>query len=269
MLDRRSFLFAPLLASGALAQRGERPPNIVFIMADDLGLGDLGCYGQKIIRTPNIDRLAREGIRFTQAYAGCTVCAPSRSVLMTGLHMGHTSIRANAGGQSLEAKDVTVAQLLKQAGYKTGGFTEFVPLPFVHLNAPVYLAGIARPGPTIQENTVVHAMARLLLHNRIDHIQTSWVKLGERGTQEMLRAGADDLGGTLMEETISRMAGSMHGSRMSVDQLEAVVTGIGRTPRQRTTTYGAPSVERLEAARAVVLPGKVVEPIAPSRLTGA
>ena len=122
MLDRRSFLFAPLLASGALAQRGERPPNIVFIMADDLGLGDLGCYGQKIIRTPNIDRLAREGIRFTQAYAGCTVCAPSRSVLMTGLHMGHTSIRANAGGQSLEAKDVTVAQLLKQAGYKTGGF---------------------------------------------------------------------------------------------------------------------------------------------------
>ncbi len=122
MFDRRSFLFAPLVSSRALAQRSERPPNIVFIMADDLGLGDLGCYGQKIIRTPHIDRLAREGIRFTQAYAGCTVCAPSRSVLMTGLHMGHTSIRANAGGQSLEPKDVTVAQLLQQAGYKTGGF---------------------------------------------------------------------------------------------------------------------------------------------------
>ncbi|MBY0506544.1 MAG: arylsulfatase [Bryobacteraceae bacterium] len=118
MLPRRAFL----LTATAWAQRGQRPPNIVFIMADDLGLGDLGCYGQKIIRTPNIDRLAREGVRFTQAYSGCTVCAPSRSVLMTGMHMGHTSIRANAGGQSLEARDVTVAQLLQRAGYATGGF---------------------------------------------------------------------------------------------------------------------------------------------------
>jgi len=151
----------------------------------------------------------------------------------------------------------------------TGGFTEFVPLPFVHLNAPVYLAGIARPGPTVRENVVVHAMARLLLHNRIDHIQTSWVKLGERGTQQMLQGGADDLGGTLMEETISRMAGSTHGSRMSVDELEGVVRGIGRTPRQRTTTYDAPTDERRTAARAVVLPAPVQESIAPFRLTGA
>jgi len=115
-MQRRAFLLS------SLAFAATRPPNIVFIMADDLGLGDLGCYGQKIIRTPNIDRLAREGFRFTQAYAGCTVCAPSRSVLMTGMHMGHTSIRANAGGQSLEPKDVTVAQLLQKSGYATGGF---------------------------------------------------------------------------------------------------------------------------------------------------
>ncbi|MCW5981594.1 MAG: arylsulfatase [Bryobacteraceae bacterium] len=99
-----------------------RPPNIVFIMADDLGYGDLGCYGQKRIRTPNIDRIAAEGMRFTDAYAGCTVCAPSRSVLMTGLHMGHTSVRSNPGGVPLLDDDVTLAELLKPAGYATGCF---------------------------------------------------------------------------------------------------------------------------------------------------
>ncbi len=121
---------------------------------------------------------------------------------------------------------------------ETGGFTEFVPLPFVHTNAPVYLAGVARPGPTKQENRAVHALARLLLHGRIDHVQTSWVKLGTQGTQLMLQGGCDDLGGTLMEETISRMAGSQHGSQMTADQLKDVIRGIGRVPRERTTTYG-------------------------------
>ena len=99
-----------------------RPPNIVWIMADDLGYGDLGCYGQKYIRTPNIDRIAAEGMQFSDAYAGCTVCAPSRSVLMTGLHAGHTSIRSNPGGVPLLASDYTAAQMLKSAGYVTGGF---------------------------------------------------------------------------------------------------------------------------------------------------
>ncbi len=108
---------------------------------------------------------------------------------------------------------------------ETGGFTEFVPLPFVHPNAPVYLAGVARPGPTIRENRAVHAMARLLLHGRIDHVQTSWVKLGVDGTHAMLRGGADDLGGTLMEETISRMAGSDNGSAKTVAELEQMVAG--------------------------------------------
>ncbi|MBI2688742.1 MAG: arylsulfatase [Acidobacteria bacterium] len=91
-------------------------------MADDLGYGDLGCYGQKLIKTPNIDQLAAEGMRFTDCYAGCTVCAPSRSVLMTGKHTGHTSVRANTGGVPLLAEDVTVAEVLKEAGYLTGGF---------------------------------------------------------------------------------------------------------------------------------------------------
>ena len=117
-------------------------------------------------------------------------------------------------------------------------FTEFVPLPFVHTSAPIYLAGVARPGPTLRDNLAVHAMARILLHGRIDNIQTSWVKLGVEGTRAMLRAGANDLGGTLMEETISRMAGSEHGSAKTVAELEEIGAGIGRPVRERTTLYG-------------------------------
>ncbi|MCU1605100.1 MAG: fbiC [Modestobacter sp.] len=127
----------------------------------------------------------------------------------------------------------------------TGGFTEFVPLPFVHANAPLYLAGVARPGPTEAQNRAVHAVARLLLHGRIDNIQCSWVKLGDGGVQQLLTGGANDMGGTLMEETISRMAGSQHGSERTVPQLEAIAAAIGRPTRQRTTTYGPVPAERL------------------------
>jgi FO synthase len=120
----------------------------------------------------------------------------------------------------------------------TGGFTEFVPLPFVHQSSPIYLAGLARPGPTVRDNRAVHALARLVLHGRISNIQCSWVKLGPEGCAAMLRGGANDLGGTLMEETISRMAGSQYGSRRSGAELEAIAAAAGRPARQRTTTYG-------------------------------
>jgi FO synthase len=129
-------------------------------------------------------------------------------------------------------------RVLAEVQDRTGGFTEFVALPFVHTNAPIYLAGIARPGPTWRENRAVHAMARLLLHGRIPNIQCSWVKLGDEGAVAMLRSGCNDLGGTLMEETISRMAGSEHGSARTVEQLAAIAAAAGRTLRQRTTTYG-------------------------------
>jgi FO synthase len=132
---------------------------------------------------------------------------------------------------------------------ETGGFREFVLLPFVHHNAPIYLAGVARPGPTNRENRAVHAVARLLLHGRIDNIQTSWVKLGDAGTQAMLNGGSNDLGGTLMEETISRMAGSGNGSLKTIAELEAMAAAIGRPARQRTTEYGTPSAERMATAR--------------------
>lgn len=133
---------------------------------------------------------------------------------------------------------------------ETGGFTEFVTLPFIHTNAPVYLAGIARPGPTTRDNRAVTAMARVLLHPHIPNIQTSWVKLGTEGAAEMLRSGANDLGGTLMEETISRMAGSSYGSYKSVKDLIAVADAAGRPAKPRTTLYGSVPEERVRAAAA-------------------
>lgn len=126
---RRGFLKTIGLGTAALAMPGnlwagsaaKQKPNIIFIMADDVGYGDLGCYGQKKIRTPNIDRLAADGMRFTQAYAGSTVCAPSRCSLMTGMHNGHNRVRDNLPhGVFLQPDDVTVAEVLKQAGYRTG-----------------------------------------------------------------------------------------------------------------------------------------------------
>ncbi len=102
---------------------------------------------------------------------------------------------------------------------QTGGFTEFVLLPFVHASSPIYLAGLARPGPTRRENRAVHALSRLMLHGAIDSIQCSWVKLGEDGCREVLQGGVNDLGGTLMEETISRMAGSENGSFKTISRV--------------------------------------------------
>jgi FO synthase len=140
--------------------------------------------------------------------------------------------------------------LLRSVQERTGGFTEFVALPFIHHNAPVYLAGVARPGSTRRDDRAVHAMARLMLHGAIDHIQCSWVKLGTDDVVMLLEGGCDDIGGTLMEETISRMAGSQHGSRKTVAELEALAAAAGRPARQRTTLYGPVAAERLAAQQA-------------------
>ncbi len=126
----------------------------------------------------------------------------------------------------------------------TGGFTEFVPLPFVHQNAPIYLAGKARAGATFEENLRMHAVARILLDGLIPNVQVSWVKLGIDACQDILRSGANDFGGTLMEETISRMAGAEWGISMSPDRFDDAIRAIGRVPAVRTTTYG-----RVDSAR--------------------
>src|SRR6478672_5755786 len=127
-MNRRVFLssLSAAAASAAIsAAQTARKPNIIFIMADDFGYGDLGCYGQKEVMTPNLDRMAGEGLRFTQAYAGCSVCAPSRCTLMTGKHTGHAFVRNNKevkpeGQAPMPADTFTVAHLMKQAGYATG-----------------------------------------------------------------------------------------------------------------------------------------------------
>ncbi|MDA1092595.1 MAG: 5-amino-6-(D-ribitylamino)uracil--L-tyrosine 4-hydroxyphenyl transferase CofH [Acidobacteria bacterium] len=123
---------------------------------------------------------------------------------------------------------------------RTGGFTEFVPLPFVHMEAPIYLKGLARQGPTFRESLLMHAVARLALHPLIPNIQASWVKLGPRGVGACLDAGVNDLGGTLMNESITRAAGAAFGQELSPVQMEALIAGAGRTPRQRSTAYGVP-----------------------------
>ena len=120
---------------------------------------------------------------------------------------------------------------------KTGGFTEFVPLPFVHMEAPMYLKGKARRGPTFRETILVHAVARLALHPHITNIQASWVKMGHEGVGAALNAGCNDLGGTLMNESISRAAGTQHGQETSPEEMHHMIESAGRTARQRTTLY--------------------------------
>ncbi|MFI5023642.1 MAG: 5-amino-6-(D-ribitylamino)uracil--L-tyrosine 4-hydroxyphenyl transferase CofH [Alphaproteobacteria bacterium] len=131
---------------------------------------------------------------------------------------------------------------------RDGGFSEFIPLPFVHMEAPIYLKGRARRGPTFREAVLMHAVARLVLHPHIPNIQASWVKMGPRGVAACLKAGVNDLGGTLMNETITRAAGAVHGQEMSPAALEAMIGAAGREPVQRTTLYAAAPAERRRAS---------------------
>ena len=145
--------------------------------------------------------------------------------------------------------------VLRDLQAETGGFTEFVPLPFVHMEAPMYLRGMARKGPTLREAVLMHAVARLVLHPLITNIQTSWVKMGPEGAALCLNAGANDLGGTLMNESISRAAGTQHGQEFPPEAMEALIGAIGRvaaaartrcTARcrndRRASSFGAPEL---------------------------
>ena len=131
---------------------------------------------------------------------------------------------------------------------RTGGFTEFVPLPFVPMATPIYLKGRARSGPTLREATLMHAVARLALHPLIPNIQTSWVKMGPEGAMRCLNAGANDLGGTLMNESITRAAGAVHGQELQPETLDALIRSMGREPRQRTSLYRSPPAHRVAAS---------------------
>jgi FO synthase len=138
--------------------------------------------------------------------------------------------------------------LIKQLQARTGGITEFVPLPFVHMEAPLFWKGRSRKGPTFREAVLMHAVARLVLHPHITNIQVSWVKMGCEGVQTCLQAGANDLGGTLMDESISRAAGGEMGQELPPDQMEEIISAIGRIPLQRTTLYKPVPEERRHAS---------------------
>ena len=143
---------------------------------------------------------------------------------------------------------------------RTGGFTEFVPLPFVHMEAPIYRQGLARRGPTFRESLLMHAVARLALHPLVPNVQASWVKMGPRGVRACLRAGVNDLGGTLMNESITRAAGAGFGQELPPERMEALIRGAGRRPRQRSTTYGEPpAAQTARSFRAAAL-----RPVAPA-----
>jgi FO synthase len=162
-----------------------------------------------------------------------------------GLRSTTTIMFGHVDGPRNWARHLTA---LREQQRRSGGFTEFVPLPFVHMEAPMYLRGQARPGPTFREALLMHAVARLALHPEITNIQASWVKLGVEGAQAVLRAGANDLGGTLMNESISRAAGADHGQEFPPEAMEQAIRGIGRAPRQRSTLYGDAPPDRVAAS---------------------
>jgi FO synthase len=154
---------------------------------------------------------------------------------------------------------------------RTGGFTEFVPLPFVAMEAPIYLKGRARRGPTFREALLMHAVARLALHPLVPNIQASWVKMGVEGVKRCLTAGANDLGGTLMNESISRAAGTQHGEELPPAEMAATIRSLGRMPQQRDTLYRAAPAERQQAAASAspLLPVTQTSPGDPRALANA
>jgi FO synthase len=152
---------------------------------------------------------------------------------------GHVETAVNWARHLLRLRDLQA---------ETGGLTEFVALPFVHMEAPMYLRGLARKGPTYREAILMHAVARLVLHPLVPNIQASWVKLGPKGALAALGAGASDMGGTLMNESISRAAGTEHGQEMPPEDMEALIRRAGRVPLQRTTLYQPAGQERVSAS---------------------
>jgi FO synthase len=162
-----------------------------------------------------------------------------------GLRSNVTIMFGHVDGPRNWARHLLVVRELQR---ETGGFTEFVPLPFVHMEAPLYLRGAARRGPTFGELLLMHAVGRIALHPWFENVQVSWVKAGPRGVGEALNAGVNDLGGTLMNESISRAAGAEWGQELRPEQMEALIRSAGRIPRQRTTLYGEPDPSRVRAS---------------------
>ena len=194
----------------------------------DAGLGSLPGTAAEILDTEIRQQLTRDKLSAEQWVEIVTTAH------QLGIRTTSTIMYGHVDGPRHWAQHIA---LLRDIQRNTGGFTEFVPLGFIHYNAPIYLDGAARSGPTEAENLRMHAVARIMLHGFIPNIQVSWVKLGPQLSQRCLQAGANDFGGTLMEETISRSAGATHGQNMRPREFRRLIREIGRVPAQRNTLY--------------------------------
>jgi len=230
--------FSPMEVSNGSARTG-LPVREWLIQAREAGVGSLPGTAAEIL-DDDVRWVLTKGKLPAAAWIEVITTAHELGIPTTATMMyGHVDTPAHWVGH---------LRVIRGIQERTGGFTEFVLLPFVHANAPIYLAGLARPGPTRRENRAVHAVSRLMLHGAIGSIQCSWVKLGDEGCREVLAGGVNDIGGTLMEETISRMAGSQNGSYKTISQMAALAGPLGRPLRQRTTLYEDPAEERMAAA---------------------
>ncbi len=226
--------FSPLEVTQGAATLGLSVPEFLSRLKA-AGLGTLPGTAAEILDDP-IRRVIAPDKIMTQQWLDVVAAAHQLGLRTTATIMyGHVE-QADSWARHLLA--------LRDQQERTGGFTEFVPLPFVHMEAPMYLRGLARKGPTFREAVLMHAVARLALHPLIPNIQTSWVKMGPEGAAACLQAGANDLGGTLMNESISRAAGTEHGQEFPPEAMEGLIRGIGRVPAQRSTLYGPIGNER-------------------------
>ncbi len=222
--------FSPLEVRQGAATLGISVPEFLAQLRD-AGLGTLPGTAAEILDDEVRAVICPDKLR-TQEWVDVVMAAHRQGLRTTSTIMfGHIE-RYEAWARHL--------LVLRRLQAETGGITEFVPLPFVHLEAPLYLKGRARRGPTYREAILMHAVARLALHPRITNIQASWVKLGPTGAVAALQSGANDMGGTLMNESISRAAGATHGEELPPEAMEALIRSIGRRPVQRTTLYGRP-----------------------------
>ena len=249
--DMHVHAFSPLEISQGAATLG-LPVDAFLERLIDAGLGSLPGTAAEILDPPIRKILCPDKVTVSEWLSVI------RTAHRLGLRTTATIMFGSVEGPESWARHLNAVRDLQE---ETGGFTEFVPLPFVHMEAPIYLRGKARKGPTWREGILMHAVARLALNPVISNIQVSWVKMGQRGAAACLDAGVNDLGGTLMNESISRAAGTTHGQELPPGEMDSLIRRAGRLPLQRSTIYGPVAEERIAAGRAA----PPLEPIAIAR----
>ena len=240
--------FSPLEISQGAATAG-LPVRDFLAALRDAGLGTLPGTAAEILDDEVREVLCPDKIR-TREWLDVVGAAHEIGFRSTATIMfGHVDHYRSWARHLLAVRDLQA---------RTGGFTEMVPLPFVHMEAPIFRKGFAREGPTFREAVLMHAVCRLVLHPHVTNVQVSWTKMGMEGAKRCLEAGANDLGGTLMNESISRAAGAAHGQEMPPAAMEEAIRSIGRTPRQRTTLYEDAAAERRIASLHAAPLGEIV-----------